>query len=112
MPVIRGDLLPVRLQQEVLAKFVHRWTHENARQTYKGRCPACAQAAPFPYVCGQKLPDGPKVYTEAQWHAFHAPIRTDEQWLCEHAFRVSADGKRLLAKYAESASMADFDTRR
>ena len=41
MRLVRGDRLSTAQRRHVLAAFVHRWTFENARQTYRGRCPAC-----------------------------------------------------------------------
>lgn len=74
MRIIRGDRLSAPLRAEVLARYVHRWTHENARQSYRGECPACAQS-----------PDRPR---EA-WHAYHLPLISDQEWLRAHAFRVT-----------------------
>lgn len=72
-----------------------RWTHENAKQTYRGQCPACAQAGRngWPYICGQALPGGPYSYTEAQWHAYHAPLVPDAEWLAYHGFHVTRKGE-------------------
>ncbi len=110
---IRGDRLPLSLQRDVLARYVHRWTHENARQTYGGRCPGCAQAAPFPMICGQALPHGPISYTEAAWHAYHMPLTSDAAWLAAHAFAVNKDGQSLNRRqsYAHDASRANGEGR-
>jgi hypothetical protein len=44
MPMlVKGSELTPEQRSQVLAAFVHRHTHENARQTYGGRCPACEQ---------------------------------------------------------------------
>jgi hypothetical protein len=108
MPIIRGDKLPERLQREVLNMYVHRWTVENAKQTYRGNCPGCEQAKPFPYVCGEALPDGPHTYTREQWHAYHVPLTTDVQWLKEHAFKVNKRGELDQRQgHALPACMAD-----
>lgn len=95
--LIRGDNLNDAQRRLVLAAFVHRHTHENAKQTYRGQCPACAQAGRkgWPYVCGEALPDGPRVYTREQWHAYHAPLTTDAEWLASYSFWFTSDGKRL-----------------
>lgn len=91
--LIRGDKLPHRLQREVLAAYVHRWTIENARQTYHGECPACAQTGGFPYICGEALPNGPIKHTRESWHAYHVPLTTDAEWLAAHAFHVTKRGE-------------------
>jgi hypothetical protein len=108
MRLIQGSALNDQQRQQVLARFVHRWTHENAKQSYGGRCPACEQVAPFPYVCGKALPDGPKVYTRQQWHAYHKPLTSDAQWLADHAFYVNVNGE-LSEKHShcELAYMVD-----
>jgi hypothetical protein len=110
---VRGDKLPHRLQREVLAKYVHRWTHENASQTYGGRCPGCVQARhEGRIVTGVENP-GPaekpvRVWAEAEWHAYHTPLVSDEQWLREHAFAVNKDGTLSEKQsYAEPAFMAE-----
>ena len=83
----RGDHLPPRLQAEVLRRYVHRWTIENARQTYGGRCPACAQhTGP-----GEIVPPGQT--TPIPWHVYHAPLTTDLAWLRAHAFAVTRGGE-------------------
>jgi hypothetical protein len=68
MPTLtRGDQLLHRTQQQVLRRFTRRWTHENAIQTYGGRCPACIQGTP------------PNM-TAAAWHSFHVPLVSDAEW--------------------------------
>jgi hypothetical protein len=88
--LIHGKDLTDRQRAEVLATFVHRWTHENAALNYGGRCPACVQAG------SKAAPD---------WHGHHKPLQTDEEWLECHAFHFVMDGSRLNAKriYAELA---------
>ena len=109
MNYVRGDKLTPQLQRWVLAKYVHRWTHENAQQTYGGRCPACAQVSHWPYVCGQALPDGPHVYTQEQWHAYHSPLISDAEWLAAHSFAVTKYGRLdERQKFAEPACMAEL----
>ena len=84
MPLLAGSTLTPRQQAQVCSAFVHRWTVENARQTYQGRCPACAQGAPTGM-------------TEPQWHAHHMPLTTDAEWIAAHAFYFVKDGSRLAA---------------
>lgn len=100
--LIRGDQLTDRQREEVLRVFVLRWTHENAKQTYHGRCPACEQARacrvfPLPY---------------SGWHARHAPLVSDVEWLQVHAFHFLKDGSRLMAnkRYTEPACLATTST--
>lgn len=78
--LITGSKLNPRQRSQVLFAFVHRWTHENSRQSYGGRCPACVQSGLD--------------------HAYHAPIISDEQWLNEHAFHFVKDGSRLSARHS------------
>lgn len=107
----RGDQLPSHLQHEVLARYIHRWTHENAQRSYNGQCPACRQAG-FPaakvYIAGQALPDGPTYYTQAQWHVYHRPMVSDQDWLKQHAFYITKAG-RLDARrtHAEPACLVE-----
>jgi hypothetical protein len=95
-------------RRQVCAAFVHRWTVENAQQTYAGRCPACEQSAPYPMTCGEALPDGPRTYTREEWHAYHAPLTTDAEWIAAHAFHFTRDGTRLMQnqRHAEPAYLA------
>lgn len=88
MQLIRGDYLPPELKRQVLAAFVHRWTHENAQQTYGGRCPACVQQQ---QCVGRQKVQG-KEWREADWHAYHKPLVSDAEWLRSHVFHVTNRG--------------------
>jgi hypothetical protein len=91
--LIKGlDLTPAQRAQ-VLAAYVHRWTVENAQQTYYGLCPGCEQSQPFPL--GTITGTTRRVFTRAEWHAYHALLTTDDRWLAEHAFHFVKDGSRL-----------------
>ncbi len=83
---ILGSQLTPRQRDEVLRAFVHRWTFENAHQTYRGRCPACVQSG-----------------MSDEWHTQHIPLMSDADWLVRHAFRFVKDGSRLSVRhrYAE-----------
>lgn len=89
--LVKGNELPFSLQTEVLRAYVHRWTHENARQTYNDACPACIQGKPT-------------TMTVEQWHKYHNPMITDQEWLAAHAFYVTKrntlDARRHFAKPA------------
>jgi hypothetical protein len=79
-PVIRGDKLPPHLKAEVLRKFIYRWTTGNTQldQAYRGI-------------------ETPRI-----------PMISDEQWLREHAFHVTKDGRLSLRHHhAEPYYMAD-----
>ena len=80
---IKGIDLTDRQRRQVLAAYVHRWTVENARQSYEGKCPGCEQSAPFPMVTGTRgsttAPE--RTWTRAEWHAYHVPLTTDAAWL-------------------------------
>lgn len=115
MSLIRGDRLNADQRAQVLRAFVHRHTTENARQTYGGRCPNCAQSVRNGVVVtGSKRGPVPlQVRTEAEWHAYHtskgADLISDEEWLRRHAFHFIADGSRLNARkhYAEPVGLVD-----
>lgn len=110
--LIRGlDLNPVQ-RRLVLAVFVHRHTIENA--SARGvACVNCADIPCWPYVAGQALVTGPKVYTREQWHAYHtshgAVDVPDAEWLASHAFHFVKDGSRLMLNrmFAEPVFMAE-----
>jgi hypothetical protein len=101
--LIQGSALNGEQRAEVLARFVHRWTHENARQTYNGCCPGCEQSkrSNGMYAAG--------TMTREQWHAYHVSLVSDAQWLADHAFYVNKDGT-LSERYnhCEPAYMADL----
>ncbi len=99
MKLVRGDRLTTAQRRQVLSAFAHRWTHENAQQTYGGRCPACVQ---------QRQCDGNMVVNGKPWHEQHVPLTTDEQWLRDHAFYITTAG-RLSARHrhCEPAYLAD-----
>jgi hypothetical protein len=82
--LIPGRVLNVAQRRQVLAAFVHRWTHENARQSYQGQCPGCVQRR----QCG-----GAAKINGMPWHQYHAPLASDEQWLADHAFYITVDGR-------------------
>lgn len=111
MPLIRGDELRPELQRQVLARYVHRHTVENARQSYHGRCPNCEQMAAIGFRTGWPG-DAPKIWTRDEWHAYHtthgAPLVTDAEWLRAHAFYVTRSGHLDERRhYAEPAIIAD-----
>lgn len=109
--LITGDKLTADLQAEVLRAYVHRWTHENAKQTYRGNCPGCEQSAPFPMTTGSKE-HGFKTWTRDAWHAYHKPLTTDQDWLKAHAFHVTKLGRLNERKhYAEPAYLAEQEAR-
>jgi hypothetical protein len=86
------DLRP-EVQAEAKARFVHRWTHENAKQTYGGKCPGCEQAANGGHIVTGGAPGFPKkVWTREEWHAYHIPLVSDAEWLASTSFAVNEDG--------------------
>ena len=98
--LIRGDRLTDRQRAEVLRVFVHRWTVENTRQTYGGKCPACVQ--------NRRIVERDQALG-VSWHARHAPLTTDQEWLAAHAFHFLKDGSRLSGRtrYAVPAFLVD-----
>jgi hypothetical protein len=98
MKLVRGDRLTASVRKAVLASFVHRWTHENAHQSYGGRCPACVQHR----QCGGN--------SEPR-HDYHVPLVTDEEWLRDHAFYVTTRGTLSAHhNHCEPAFLADDGT--
>ena len=95
--LLRGDKLSHTQRKQVLSAFVHRWTHENAKQSYGGKCPGCAQHT------------GSEAVNGIPWHDYHAPLVSDEEWIKAHAFHFTKDGSRLMANknFAEPAYLAD-----
>jgi len=82
-PIVRGDKLPYNLQREILNSFGYRWTKEN-----EGRARSW-------YATGGVKP--PRI-----------PLISDAQWLREHAFHVTKDGRLSLRHHhAEPHYMAD-----
>jgi len=99
MKLVRGDRLTAALRRPVLAAFVHRWTHENAKQSYGGQCPACVQQR----QCG-----GSMTVDGKPWHEYHLPLVTDAQWLRDHAFYITAKGTLSARhKHCEPAFLAN-----
>jgi len=99
MALVRGDRLTANQRKHVLAIFLHRWTHENARRTYGGRCPACVQQE----QCGGEI-----VVSGKPWHDYHVPLMTDAEWLRNHAFHITVQGQLSRRySYCEPASLAD-----
>lgn len=80
-PCVRGDKLPYNLQQEVLRKYIYRWTSGNTQRE-----------SAWAGVSGK-----PRI-----------PLITDAQWLKEHAFHVTKKGELdLRHHHAEPHYMAD-----
>jgi hypothetical protein len=99
--LIRGSDLNAAQRRQVLNAFIYRWTHENARQNYRGQCPGCVQ---------NRRPASRRQMSETEWHAHHLPLISDEQWLAEHAFHFTADGSRLARnrQHAEPAHLVTY----
>lgn len=79
-----GNQLSATERSKALGRFVYRWTHENAQQTYGGKCPACEQSS-------RRYGNGSM--TRTQWHAYHAPLISDAEWLESTAFTVTKTGE-------------------
>lgn len=78
-------------RRHVWAAFSHRWTHENAKQHYGGKCPACVQR----FQCE---PAAAPDVNGMPWHEYHAPLTSDDEWIRKHAFYFIRDGSRLSAR--------------
>lgn len=83
MACINGSKLSPATRQEVLSAYGYRWTVENERRAREW------------FRAGKAEPPT-------------APLVTDEEWLADHAFHVTRDG-RLDARHrhAEPACLAD-----
>lgn len=93
--LVRGDKLHPDVRKQVLGSYVHRWTHENSKQSYGGKCPGCAQGHPTDM-------------SPEQWHKHHMPLVSDNEWLSKHAFHVTKSNKLSNRhKHAEPHYMAD-----
>lgn len=108
--LIKGSNLNPSQKTLVLAAFVHRWTHENAAQSYGGKCPGCEQAKIKGRFIVTGTPQHPTVWTREAWHSYHQPLTTDEKWLAAHAFHFNKDGSKLnnRMRFAPPASILDF----
>jgi hypothetical protein len=98
-PIVRGDKLPQRLQDEALRRYIYRWTTGNTqRGSSYGYCPHC------------KTPGGKPSETNIACRQIHPtiPLITDAEWLRTHAFHITKDG-RFSEKHnhAEPGYMAD-----
>jgi len=92
--LIRGTDLSSRQREQVLSAFPYRWTHEAGRRWYGGQCPACAQS-PHPFKPGRNFTEAGKrgaAMSQAEWHAYHAPVVSDDEWVRQHAFNFNKDG--------------------
>jgi hypothetical protein len=100
--LIRGDRLNQRQFEQVLSTFVHRWTTGNAARFRVYKCPVC------------KVPGGdPKGGVACRKYHPTIPLITDNQWVKEHAFHFTKDGKKLMAsRHAAPAYMAKENPRR
>ncbi len=103
-PIIRGDKLPQRLQDEALRRYIYRWTTGNDRRgEVYGMCPHCKSRGGKPsetnIACRQVHPT--------------IPLITDAEWLATHAFHITKDG-RFSEKHnhAEPGYMADEERAR
>jgi hypothetical protein len=103
--LIRGIDLTEEQKAEVLETFTLRQTHENAKRSYFGQCPACVQNR---LCCGSEfvVVDG----IEIAWHDCHKPLQTDEEWLKDSSFHFVKDGSRLISnrKYCEKGNEANL----
>ena len=91
--LIRGNDLNPAQRRQVIAAFVHRWTHENAKRNYGGKCPACVQR----FQCE---PNATLEINGVPWHEYHVPLTSDNEWIRGHAFHFTRDGSRLSARHS------------
>ncbi len=83
--LIRGSDLNPEQRRQVLAAYIYRWTLENTRRAEAWR----------------GIEGAPTI-----------PLQTDQEWLAEHAFHFTRDGRCMMANRhrAEPVYMADEPT--
>jgi hypothetical protein len=100
-PIVRGDKLPARLQDEALRRYIYRWTTGNDRRGHAyGYCPHC------------KTQGGRPSETNIACRQVHPtiPLISDVEWLKTHAFHITKDGRfSERHNHAEPGYMADTE---
>jgi hypothetical protein len=96
-PLTLGSRLPHHLQQEVLRRYIYRWTTGNTQRAQVYNCPVCSVPGGDPnggVACRQYHPT--------------MPLQTDAQWLATHSFNVTKDGRlSQRQRHAEPGYMAE-----
>jgi len=96
--LIKGQDLNVEQRRLVLAAYVHRHTVENAAS----RGVPCVMCADSPGGADRivVIPAGQQAAHEVRkrWHDHHVRVQTDTQWLADHAFHFTKDGRRLIGR--------------
>ncbi len=103
--LIAGADLTPEMRKQVEQAFMYRWTHENQRRKDVYQCSKC-DVAGDPYV-NEKSSEGHTHPT--------IPLISDEQWIREHAFHFTNDGRlatRGDQRHAEPAYLAQHNARR
>ena len=94
---ISGDLLTPEMKKQVLNAFVHRWTKENPYRTKVYKCDKC-DVANNPYVNTQSAEGHPHPTI---------PLISDDQWIKEHSFAFTNDG-RLVTRGDDRHAMPAY----
>ena len=92
--VAGADLTPAMAKQ-VKDAFIYRWTFDSPYRTKYYKCDLCDIAAPY------VNPDS----SEGHSHPT-IPLVSDEQWLADHAFHFTNDGRLFARRHAEPAYLA------
>lgn len=91
--LVRGDQLTPEMLQQVQNAFPYRWTSENPHRTARP-CDACDINEPF-------------VGGSAEGHNHPTiPLQTDDQWIREHSFHFTNDGRLMARRNAEPVYLA------
>lgn len=96
--LIKGSDLNHRQRNQVLSAFIYRWTKDNPRRCQVWRCDKCDIRNPYVNSKSAEEHSHPTV-----------PLQTDEEWLRDHAFYFTRDGRRLMPNesYAEPVYVAE-----
>lgn len=101
--LVAGTELDDNQRRQVQDAFIYRWTYDNPRRTEVYHCDKC-DLAQQPYV-NEKSSEGHQHPT--------VPLISDEQWIREHAFHFTNDGRlHPNRRHAEPAYLAQHSAAR
>lgn len=93
--LVRGDQLTPEMEQQVKDAFIYRWTVDNPKRTTVYRCDKCDITQPY-------VNEG-----SAEGHTHPTiPLQTDSEWIREHAFYFTNDGRLMARRSAEPIYLA------
>lgn len=103
--LVAGTDLTPEMRKQVQRAFIYRWTYDNPRRAEVYHCDKC-DVANDPFV-NDKSAEGHQHPT--------IPMISDDQWIREHAFYFTNDGRlatRGDQRFAEPAYLAQHNARR